>query len=176
MVVRDVCPACGSTQFKKNGHIHSGRQNRQCKAWGRQFVASAEGRIIADERRMLIEHLLRERISLRGICRAELGSDSRIAHAEKTVVRVEHPIAELCLVGQRILDARHDYDVLDAVSVQIGSQRLIPGIHRELTTELLLEEGIVNRSSGVRRVRRRRLPRGRLWCDGDLLRLADQAQ
>jgi insertion element IS1 protein InsB len=70
MVVRDACPACGSTQFKKNGHIHSGKQNHQCKACGRQFVASAEGRIIADEQRMLIEHLLRERISLRGICRA----------------------------------------------------------------------------------------------------------
>jgi transposase-like protein len=70
MVVRDVCPACGSTQVKKNGHLHSGKHNHQCKACGRQCVASAEGRIIADEQRMLIEHLLRERISLRGICRA----------------------------------------------------------------------------------------------------------
>jgi len=33
-------------------------------------VATAEARIIADEQRSLIEHLLRERISLRGICRA----------------------------------------------------------------------------------------------------------
>ena len=70
MVVRDACPACGSTQFKKNGHIHRGKQNHQCTTCGRQFVASAEERIIADEQRTLIEHLLRERISLRGICRA----------------------------------------------------------------------------------------------------------
>ena len=70
MVVRDACPGCGSIQFKKNGHIHSGKQNHRCKACGRQFVASAEDRIIADEQRTLIEHLLRERISLRGICRA----------------------------------------------------------------------------------------------------------
>jgi insertion element IS1 protein InsB len=70
MVVRDACPGCGSIQFKKHGHIHSGKQNHQCKACGRQFVASAEDRIIADEQRILIEHLLRERISLRGICRA----------------------------------------------------------------------------------------------------------
>jgi insertion element IS1 protein InsB len=70
MVVRDACPACGSTQFKKNGHIHSGKQNHQCTTCGRQFVASAEERIIADEQRTLIEYLLRERISLRGICRA----------------------------------------------------------------------------------------------------------
>jgi insertion element IS1 protein InsB len=33
-------------------------------------VATTEGRSIADEPRALIEHLLRERISLRGICRA----------------------------------------------------------------------------------------------------------
>ena len=70
MVAKDMCPGCRSVQFKKNGHIHSGKQNHQCKACGRQFVASAEERLISDERRTLIEHLLRERISLRGICRA----------------------------------------------------------------------------------------------------------
>jgi insertion element IS1 protein InsB len=70
MVVRDACPGCGSIQFKKNGHIHGGKQNHQCKACGRQFVASAEERIIASEQRMLIEHLRCERISLRGICQA----------------------------------------------------------------------------------------------------------
>ena len=57
-------------QYKKNGHTHTGKQNHQCKACGRQFVASPEDRLIADEQRTLIEHLLRERISLRGICRA----------------------------------------------------------------------------------------------------------
>ena len=70
MVVRDACPECGSIQFKKNGHIHSGKQNHQSKLCGRQFVASAEEHLISDERRTLIEHLLCERISLRGICRA----------------------------------------------------------------------------------------------------------
>jgi insertion element IS1 protein InsB len=69
MVVRDACPGCRSTQFKKNGHIYSGKQNHQCKACGRQFVASANDRLIAEEQRTLIEYLLRERISLRGICR-----------------------------------------------------------------------------------------------------------
>jgi transposase-like protein len=70
MVIRDACPGCGSPQFKKNGHIHSGKQHHQCKACGRQCVASAAGCIIPDEQRTLIEHLLRERISLCGICRA----------------------------------------------------------------------------------------------------------
>lgn len=70
MVVRDACPGCGSPRFKNNGHIHGGKQNHQCKACGRQFVASTEDRLIADEQCTLIEYLVRERISLRGICRA----------------------------------------------------------------------------------------------------------
>jgi insertion element IS1 protein InsB len=92
MVVRDACPGCGSIQFKKNGHIHSGKQNYQCKACGRQFVASAEDRIIADEQRTLIEHLLHERISLRGICRAVGVSLTWLLHfmVERFVACPEH--------------------------------------------------------------------------------------
>jgi transposase-like protein len=70
MVVRDACPGCGSPQFKKNGQIHSGKQHHQCKTCGRQFVASGEEHLISDEWRTLVEHLLCERISLHGICRA----------------------------------------------------------------------------------------------------------
>ena len=70
MLIREACPTCGSSRYKKNGHTRHGKQNHQCKACDRQFVATAEDRSIADERRTLIAHLLRERISLRGICRA----------------------------------------------------------------------------------------------------------
>jgi insertion element IS1 protein InsB len=70
MLIREACPTCGSSRYKKNGHTRHGKQNHQCKACERQFVATAEDHSIADERRTLIEHLLRERISLRGICRA----------------------------------------------------------------------------------------------------------
>jgi insertion element IS1 protein InsB len=70
MPIREACPTCGSSRYKKNGHTHHSKQNHQCKACKRQFVATAEDRSIADERRTLIEHLLREHISLRGICRA----------------------------------------------------------------------------------------------------------
>jgi insertion element IS1 protein InsB len=70
MIVRDACPACGSTRFKKNGHTHNGKQQYQCKACPRQFVQCAEQYRISDETRALIERLLRKRISLRGICRA----------------------------------------------------------------------------------------------------------
>jgi transposase-like protein len=68
MIVRDACPACGSTRCKKNGRTHNGKQNHQCKACPRQFVRCAEAYRISDETRALIERLLRERISLRGIC------------------------------------------------------------------------------------------------------------
>jgi insertion element IS1 protein InsB len=70
MVKRDGCPQCGSTHHKKNGHIHNGKQNHRCKACGRQFVWDFEQRRISSEHRALIERLLNERLSLRGICRA----------------------------------------------------------------------------------------------------------
>jgi insertion element IS1 protein InsB len=69
MVIREACPACGSKRYKKNGHTRHGKQNHQCKACERQFTGNAIDRSIASEQRRRIEHLLRERISLRGICR-----------------------------------------------------------------------------------------------------------
>jgi insertion element IS1 protein InsB len=70
MVIPESCPACGSTRYKKNGHTRHGKQNHLCKNCERQFSAGAANRFIAAERRAEIEHLLRERLSLRGICRA----------------------------------------------------------------------------------------------------------
>jgi len=69
MVVRDCCPECGSTDYKKNGHTHSGKQNYRCNACGREFVMNPEPVIISTEKRELIKKLLLERIPLRGICR-----------------------------------------------------------------------------------------------------------
>jgi len=70
MIIRDVCPRCQSPKYKKNGHIHNGKQNHQCKDCGRQFVDCFEQYLISDGTRELIERLLLERLSLRGICRA----------------------------------------------------------------------------------------------------------
>jgi insertion element IS1 protein InsB len=70
MVVSDACPACGSNRYKKNGHTRHGTQNHQWKACERQFGTSADHPVISHERRTLIANLLRERIWLRGICRA----------------------------------------------------------------------------------------------------------
>ena len=64
------CPKCRSTNNKKNGHIHNGKQNHYCKACGRQFVENPEQKVISTEEREQIRNLLLERICLRGICRA----------------------------------------------------------------------------------------------------------
>ena len=65
------CPRCNSTDAKKNGHIHNGKQNHYCKECGRQFVNNREQIIISAHKRERIQKLLMERIPLRGICRAE---------------------------------------------------------------------------------------------------------
>jgi transposase-like protein len=70
MITRDVCPRCQSAKYKNNGHIHHGKQNHQCHDCGRQFVDCFEQDLVSADTRALIERLLVERISLRGICRA----------------------------------------------------------------------------------------------------------
>jgi len=55
--------------IQKNGHIHTGRQNHQCKDCGRQSVVDATHQVIDEEQSALVERLLCEEISLRGICR-----------------------------------------------------------------------------------------------------------
>jgi insertion element IS1 protein InsB len=70
MVIPESCPACGSTRYKKNGHTRHGKQNHFCKNCERQFSAGADTLLISAERRADIANLLRERLSLRGICRA----------------------------------------------------------------------------------------------------------
>jgi insertion element IS1 protein InsB len=69
MIKRETCPQCGSRQYKRNGRIHTGKQNHKCKVCGRAFVLVPENHIVTEEQRAVIERLLLERISLRGICR-----------------------------------------------------------------------------------------------------------
>ncbi len=65
------CPSCSSTDTKKNGHIHNGKQNHFCNACGRQFVENPEQILISDAQRERTQRLLLERLPLRGICRVE---------------------------------------------------------------------------------------------------------
>ncbi len=65
------CPSCSSTNTKKNGHIHNGKQNHCCKECSRQFVENPQQILISDAKKERIRRLLLERIPLRGICRTE---------------------------------------------------------------------------------------------------------
>jgi len=62
------CPRCHSTKIKKNGHTHHGKQNHRCKCCGRQFVLNNK-HTKSEWLKTLIKNSLKERISLRGICR-----------------------------------------------------------------------------------------------------------
>ncbi len=70
MLPKEACPQCGSRWYERKGPIHTGEQNHRCKVCGRAFVLTPENSVISTEQRVLIERLLLERISLRGICRA----------------------------------------------------------------------------------------------------------
>ena len=92
MIKRESCPQCGSRRYKRNGRIHTGKQNHRCKACGRAFVLLPESHTITAEQRTLIERLLLERISLRGICRAVgvgcSGSCSLWSHGSRRPPRI----------------------------------------------------------------------------------------
>ena len=61
------CPACALSHLKRNGHTHYGVQNYCCLEGGRQLVEAHD--TLSPEQKKLIEKLLLERLSLRGIGR-----------------------------------------------------------------------------------------------------------
>src|SRR5262245_6463514 len=70
MIMRVACPQCRSTSYKRNDNINTWQQKQDCKLCCRAFVLALENFVITEEQRALVERLLLERISLRGICRA----------------------------------------------------------------------------------------------------------
>ncbi len=63
-----LCPDCHDCKVKKNGRTYYGKQNHQCKICRRQFVENNRHTIGFDKRER-IKKALKERVSLRGICR-----------------------------------------------------------------------------------------------------------
>ena len=57
MVIRDVCPRCQSSKYKKNGHLHNGKQKHHCHDCGRQFVECFEQSLISALQAQLGENL-----------------------------------------------------------------------------------------------------------------------
>jgi IS1 family transposase/transposase-like protein len=67
--VKPSCPRCGSYHTIKNGSVHNGKPKNQCQNCGRQFVIHPTQQIVSDDTKELIDKLLLERISWRGIAR-----------------------------------------------------------------------------------------------------------
>ena len=62
-----TCPSCGSARLVKNGSTHNHKY--QCNICGRQFIDNPTNISISAQTKLLIDRLLLERISLRGIVR-----------------------------------------------------------------------------------------------------------
>ena len=64
-----ICRSCSSLHTVKNGSTHNSKPKRLCKSCGRPFVINPENKTISSETKALIDKLLLERISMRGIVR-----------------------------------------------------------------------------------------------------------
>ena len=64
-----TCRGCESVAVVKNGHAHTGKQRYVCRACGYQFTLEPHNHRISPEQIALVESLLTERLSHRGICR-----------------------------------------------------------------------------------------------------------
>ena len=65
----NTCPHCGSENLIKNGSIHNGKPKQAGKDCGKQFVDQPQDIKVPSQTKQLIDKLLLERISLRGIAR-----------------------------------------------------------------------------------------------------------
>jgi IS1 family transposase len=63
-----ICPSCQSTNIKKNGYTYYRKQNHRCKDCNRQFVLN-NTHTKTTSTRNLVKQCLKERLSLRAICR-----------------------------------------------------------------------------------------------------------
>ena len=68
--VMPACPKCGGEAVIKSGHVHSGKQRFLCQGCGRQFTLDAAWKAVSPQTRDIVDRLLLERLSLRGIVRA----------------------------------------------------------------------------------------------------------
>ena len=122
MIIRNSCPDCGSKKLKKNGHIHTGKQNHQCRACGRQFVAEFEQRIVSDDDLLCCMNRPRGKITnfvrcaltdvfagrLFSVSRKVAGSEqSDIGHTPDAVVDVERADGSRATVALEYYTAKY---------------------------------------------------------------------
>ena len=68
-IQNDFCPSCGSNSIRKNGTIHNNKAKSECQNCGHQFVINNTKKTVTQAQKDLIDKLLLEKISLRGIAR-----------------------------------------------------------------------------------------------------------
>lgn len=88
-----ACPQCRGVYIVKNGHAHTGKQRYLCRVCRHQFTLDHRRKPIAPETVALVDRLLSERISHRGICRAVGVSRSWFQrHLQSLIKTVPHSI------------------------------------------------------------------------------------
>jgi hypothetical protein len=109
MVVREACPACGSERFKRHGHIHTGQQNHQCKACGRQFVLYADNRVIGDEQRSDSRSALKIRYDLCRLPLSEPSDDPCVACDASCTAGIESILGTKPLLASAEVELGHSH-------------------------------------------------------------------
>ncbi|MFC4428057.1 transposase-like zinc-binding domain-containing protein, partial [Deinococcus navajonensis] len=77
-----------AVRIVKNGHTHTGKQRYLCRACGFQFTLNPTWHRVSSEQVGLVDRLLTERISHRGICRVTGVSRSWFRLHLKALARV----------------------------------------------------------------------------------------
>jgi predicted Zn finger-like uncharacterized protein len=70
IVTIQTCPHCQSERLVKNGHSGSEKQRAKCKDCQKTFTLNPASKYLSPEKEALIQWLLEERTTIRGICRA----------------------------------------------------------------------------------------------------------
>lgn len=88
-----TCPHCGAVRIVKNGHAHTGKQRYLCRVCQYQFTLDHSRPPISPETVALVDRMLSERLSHRGICRVVGVSRSWFRRHLKSLVKsVPHRI------------------------------------------------------------------------------------
>ena len=88
---RPPCPRCGSTVVLLNGVGRGGTQNHMCRDCGRQFVLAPRRGPVGDEKRLLVERMLLERLGIRAIARVTRLSRSWVQRFANELFRQRTP-------------------------------------------------------------------------------------
>jgi len=87
------CPRCKAVRIVKNGHAHTGKQRYLCRICGYQFTLNPSWHPVPADKIALVDELLSERLSHRGICRVAGVSRSWFRlHIHALVRSVPHSI------------------------------------------------------------------------------------